>query len=238
MILIDDRQVVEHPEIPEVIGVESTIVRLDAGDYCFANSGGTLTGIEQSQVSNLLQKLRDGELESQLRKCQKVYASIILLVDGVADNFNDLVALYKKSETRGGYFRKFVYPSTTYEYLMASIIRLSEMGIEIIFSPNFDCSMDIVRYIYKQRTKPEEEHTLFKRIRKVNIPTKLTANPNVPKLMALVPRISEKTAIRLIHKFDNIWGVIHAEDAELLDTEGVGRGLIDNLKRSIGKPNG
>ena len=236
MILIDDRQIVQHPEIPHVIGVENSIVRLDGGDYCFVNSGNTLTGIEQSEIGNLVQKLRDGELESQLRKCQKVYASIILLVEGVGDSYGELLALYRKGANNKGYFRNYVYPRTTFEYLMKSLIRLSEMGIEIIPSPNFGCSIAIVRYIYEQRTKTEEEHTLFKRIRKISIPTKLTANPAVPKLMALVPRIPERTAIRLIHKFDSILGVLHAEDAELMGVEGVGRGLIANLRRSVGKP--
>lgn len=235
MILIDDRQIVEHPEIPEMLGIDSSTARLAAGDYCFVSSKDELIGIEQSEIGNLVQKLRSGELESQLRNCDKLYDSIILLVQGVYDSFGGLLALYKKSKNKG-YFNTYTYHHTSFEYVMATLVRLSEMGIEIIPSPNFPCSIDTVRYIYNQRTKPEEEHTLFKKIRKVNIPTKLTANPSVPRLMALIPHISEKVAIRLIHKFTTVWGVLHAEDAELLDVEGVGSGLVSNLRRSVGKP--
>lgn len=235
MILIDQRQIVEHPEIPELLGIDSTVARLEAGDYCFVDSKDGLVGIEQSEIGNFIQKLRSGELEFQMRNCDRLYSSIILLVQGVYDKYGELLATYKKSKGKG-YFRSYMYPHTTFEYAMATLIRLSEMGIELIPSPNFECSIDIVRYIYNQRTKPEEEHTLFKKIRKVDIPTKLTANPNVPRLMALIPHIPEKTAIRLIHKFDSIWGVLHAEDTELLDVEGVGSGLISNLRRSVGKP--
>lgn len=236
MILIDDRQVVEHPEIPHVIGIENHVVRLEAADYCFLSSGNGLTGIEQSEIGNLVQKLRSGELESQLRNCQKYYASVILLIEGVYDKHDDLLALYRKGvKNNRSYFRNFIYPSTTFEYAMATIIRLSEMGIEIISSPNFGCSIAIVRYIYNQRTKSEEEHTLFKRTRKIEIPTKLTANPDVPKLMALCSHLGEKVAIRLINRYNTIWSIIHTPDEELLEIEGMGRSLLQNLKRGIGK---
>lgn len=238
MILIDDRQVTKHPEIPELIKLEHQVTRLDAADYCFLSSTNELTGIEQSEISNLIQKLRDGELESQLRKCEQCYQSIVLLIEGVYDATGEgLLALYHKGRANNkSYFRNYVFPRTSFEYAISSIIRLSEMGIEIIHSPNFECSIDIVRYIYKQRMKPEEEHTLFKKVRKIAIPAKNTSNPDVPKLMALVPRISESTATRLIYKFDNIWSVLHAEDAELLDVQGMGRGFVASLRRSVGKP--
>jgi len=48
-------------------------------------------------------------------------------------------------------------------------------------------------------------------------------------------RFPEKVAIRLIHQFGSIWGVIHAEDSELLAVEGMGRGLLTKLKEGIGK---
>ena len=236
MILIDKRQIVQHPEIPELLHLDYGVALLDAGDYCFSDGSGKLVGIEQSEITNLIQKLRSGELESQMRKCQNLFDSIILLVEGVYDSVEGLLATYSKGKNNKGYFRSYVFPRTTFEYAMTSLIRLSEMGIEVIPSANLECSIDIVRYIYNNRTKTEEEHTLFKRIRKINIPTKLTANPDVPKLMSLVPRMSEKAAIGLIYKFGTVWNIIHAEDAELTEVDGVGKGLVDNLRRSVGKP--
>jgi len=198
MLTIDRREIAEHPDIPELIELPFTVDTLEAGDYAFLNAHSEPTGIERCEIGNLLQKLRSGGLESQMLKCQANYNSIILLAEGVYDKVNGFLAIHKESER--GYFRSHIFPHTRYDYTIASLIRLSEMGIEIISSPNFACSMIVVRTIYNQRTKPEEEHGLFKRIRPVRIPVKLSSNPAVPKLLALVGRMPEKVAIRLINK--------------------------------------
>ena len=168
-----------------------------------------------------------------MEKCRDNYSSVILLVEGVYDQVNNFLAVHKESQR--GYFRTHIYPHTRYDYTMALLVRLSEMGIEIIHSPTFACSMIVVRTIYEQRTKPEEEHHLFKRIRTVRIPVKLSSNPAVPKLLALCPRLPEKTAIRLINKYESIWRVLNANDSELLEIEGFGRGLLEKMKKGVGK---
>ena len=233
MIIIDDREVTQHPEILSLIGMESTVQRLEAADYAFLDRNNEPFGIERCEVGNLVQKLRSGELESQMLKCQDNYASIVLLTEGVYDDLDGLLAIYKKGSR--GYFRTHIYPHTYYNFVKAAEIRLSEMGIEIIYSPNFQCSMTVVKTIYNQRTKPEEEHSLFKKIRAIKIPVKLSSNPAVPKLMGLCPRLSEKVAIRLINKYDSIWNVLHTEDTELLEIDGFGKGLLDKLKKGVGK---
>jgi len=45
----------------------------------------------------------------------------------------------------------------------------------------------------------------------------------------------EKVAIRLVNKYGSIWNILHTEDSELLQVEGFGRGLLDKLKRGVGK---
>jgi len=238
MIVVDDREAKEAEEhqgvsIPYVLGIPCTIDRLTAGDYAFLGRGNGLVGIERSEIGNLIQKLRSGELESQLLRCQETYSSIILLVEGVYDQIDKLLATYNLGNR--GYFRTHVYPSTEYGFIMALLVRLSELGIEVIHTPNFLCSMTTISTIYHQRTKPEEEHTLFKKTRAIRIPTKLTSNPTVPRLMALFPRLSEKVAIRLINKYGSIWSILNTEDSELLEVEGFGKGLLSKLKEGIGK---
>ena len=228
MIFVDKREITEHPEIPELINLECSVLLLDAGDYCFIDNAGEPTGIERSEISNFVMKLRSGELESQLLKCKK------LLTEGVYDKYDELLSIYKGGNR--GYFRNYIYPRTPYDVAKAAEISLSGMGIEVISSPNFGCSMDIVRLIYTNRTRKEGEHTLFKRVRKVEIPVKMSANPAVPRLMALVPHISEKAAIGLVYKFDSIWNIVHADDKELLEVDGVGKGLVKNMRESLGKP--
>lgn len=234
MLTIDDREIAEHPDIPYLIEVPFTVSRLDAADFAFLDYNNEPTGIERSEIGNLLQKLRSGELESQMLKCADNYSSVILLVEGVYDQVSGFLAVHKESSR--GYFRTHIYPHTRYDYTMSLLVRLSEMGIEILSSPNFACSMLLIKAIYEQRTKPEEEHHLFKKIRQVRLPVKLSSNPAVPKLLALCNRLGEKVAIRLINRYNNIWGIIHAPDEELLGIEGMGRGLLQNLKKGLGKP--
>lgn len=233
MITVDDREIQEHSDIPELLELPMTIDRLDAGDYAFLDFYNEPTGIERCEISNLVQKLRSGELEDQMVKCDKAYSHIILLAEGVYDQVQGFLAVH--GESTRGYFRKHIYPHTRYDYAVASLIRLSEMGIEVIYSPNFACSMVVIRTIYQQRTKPEEEHSLFKRIRTIKIPVKLSSNPAVPRLMALCPRLPEKVAIRLINQFDTIWNILSTPDGELLGVEGMGKGLLDKLKKGVGK---
>lgn len=233
MIIADDREVTQHPEIPEALaslGVE--VARLDAGDFAFLGRSG-LVGIERAEIGNFIQKLRSGELEEQLYKCQAVYQSIILLIEGVYDKVDSLLAIYKSGNR--GYYRSHVYPHTLYNYAGGSLVRLSDYGIETLWSPNFQCSLEIVKTIYDQRAKPLEDSSLFRKVRVVRLPTKLTSNPAVPKLMGLCPRMNEKVAIRLINRYDNIWNILHAEDSDLLGVEGFGRGLLAKLKEGIGK---
>ena len=233
MLVIDDREVTQHPEIPDVIGIEHVVQRMETSDYAFLDRDGRPVGIERCEIGNLVEKLRSGELEQQLYRCQESFSSVILLKEGVYDYLGGLLAIHKKGDK--GYFRQFVYPRTGYEAIKAMEIRLSEMGVEVVDTANFDCSMVVVRVIYNQRTKAEAKHTMFKKVRAMNLPTKLTANPSVARLMALIPRVPETTAIQLIYKFDSIWGVIHATDKELMEVEGMGKGLVRKLRETIGK---
>ncbi len=236
MLLIDDRECQEHPKlqtISDVWKIPVTIQRLDAADYCFLDRDNEPVGIERCEIGNLVQKLASGELESQLERCQDNYQHIILLVEGVYDKVEDLLAVHKGSGR--GYFRVRVFPHTRYDYVKALEIRLQELGIEYIDTPNFDCSLTTIRTIYNQRTKPEEEHTLFKKSRVLKIPVKYTKNPAVPRLMALCPRLQEKSAIQLIDKFGSIWSVLNKDPQELMGIPGVGKVLVRRLYDSVGK---
>ena len=233
MLVVDDREVTQHPEIRELLGIPHRVERMDEADYAFLDRDGCPVGIERCEIGNLVQKLRSGELEDQLYRCQESFASVILLKEGVYSPHAGLLAVHKPGDR--GFFRNYVYPHTSYESIKAAEIRLSEMGIEVVDTASFPCSMITIGVIYSQRTKEEEKHSMFKRVRVVKLPVKRTANPVVPRLMALVPRLSETTAIGLVYKFGSIWSIIHAEDREILEVEGMGKGLLRKLKENIGK---
>lgn len=226
MLIIDDREFLQHPEALELLApVPTKVERLDTADYVYLDQSGLVVGIERCEIGNLIQKLRDGELEHQLTRCEDQYSVVYLLVEGVYDG--DLVSVYKPSHK--GYFRSHVYPNTRYEYVAGALAAMDRMGIRIIQTANYPCSMKTVKELYKP------EHGLFKKIRAISIPVKMSANPAVPKLLALCPRLPEKVGIRLINKYDTIWAVLHTSDDELMQTEGFGRTLLNRLKEGVGK---
>lgn len=233
MITVDDREMFQHPDIPELIEVPTTVQRLEAGDFAFLDRNTEPVGIERSEINNLMQKLRSGELEQQLKKCDEQYNSVILLVEGVYDDVSGFLSIYRN--TNSGYYRSRIYPNTRYDYTIAFLVRLSELGIEVIQTPNFGCTMKAIKVIYDQRTKPEKEHSLFKKIRPLRLPVKLSSNPAVPRIMALANRMPEKVAIRLINKYGTIWNVLHTEDVDLLEIDGMGKGILTKLKLGVGK---
>lgn len=225
----------EHREvyIPDALGIPCTVLRMDSSDYAFLDAESRPTGIERCEIGNFIQKVRSGELEQQLYRCQEAFESTILLIEGVFDEVDGLLAVHKGGDR--GYFRIHVYPHTNYEFEKAVEVRLSGLGIEVFHAANFNCSMSVIRAIYKQRTKPEEKHTLFKKSRTFTMPTKLSANPSVAKLIALCDRMPEKVAVRLILHYTSIWNVIHAPDKELMEIEGFGKGMVKRLRESIGR---
>jgi len=244
LLVVDDREVqemVNHrnisntEELSSLLGVPVTVQRLDSADFVFLNRNNEPVGIERCEIGNLIQKIRSGELEAQLIRCDENYSDVILLTEGVYDHVAGFLAHYKKTREGNAYYRNRIEPNFRYSEVKALEVRLSELGIEVMESPNFACSISLIKTIYQQRTKPEEQHTLFKKVRAVKIPVKLTANPAVPKLMTLCPRLPEKVAIRLIHRYDSIWTILNTPDEMLLEVEGFGRGLLDKLKKGVGK---
>ena len=232
--IVDDREVMEHPDIPTFLcGIDFIVQRIETGDYVFLDKNSNSTGIERSEINDLMGKLRSGRLEEQLRRCSEEYQRVILLVEGVYDSVGGFLGVYRKTEN--GYYRNRIYPSTRYEHTAALLARLTQLGIEVLHTATFDCSMVMVQYIYQQANKDEDSHVLFKRSKGVLLPTKLTTNPAVPRLMALCPRLPERTSIRLLQQYGSIWGVLNADGEELLKVVGMGKGLLAKLYEGVGK---
>ena len=234
-ITVDDREVTEHPDIPTMLKTPVVVQRLEAADYAFLDRNNQPIGIERCEIGNLMQKIRNGELESQLVKCDENYSTVILLTEGVFDSMSGLIAHYRKTRNGNAYYRNRIETSFRLAEVQSLLVRLSELGIENVWTPNFDCSMAMVDTIFKQRTKPEEDHTMFRKVRKVTIPTKLSANPAVPMLLGLCPRMPDKVAIELIYQYGSIWNILNQPDTALLAVKGMGKGLVEKLKKGIGK---
>jgi ERCC4-type nuclease len=243
MLSIDDRENTQHPDIEQLLNegvkpqdiIPVNIARMDSADYGFLDKLTLSTGIERCEIGNFVQKMRDGELESQLIRCSEQYHNVILLIEGVFTSFNGLLATYRGGEN--GFYRSKIYPSVRYNSVMSLLIRLSELGIEVLQTSNFRDTIATIRILYEQRRKEEPEHSFFIKTRAIHIPTKLTKNPAVPRLMALCPRLSETTAIQLINTYGSIWGIVTSPEKDVLRTDGMGKTLLKRLKENIGVDN-
>lgn len=231
MILVDDRELTQHPDIPDKIKIPVVSERLDAGDYGFQNLYHDPIGIERSEINNLVQKLKSGELEDQLRRCVDNYSTVILLVEGVYDSIGGYLAIYKSSGK--GYYRSLTHSQNEYTMVQALLTRLQQLGILVVHTANFDCSMETIRTIYMQYNKDEKTHNLFKKVRAPHIPVRSTTNPAVPRLMALCPRLPERVAIRLIQKYGCIMNILVTPEADLIQVEGFGKGLYKKLYETL-----
>lgn len=238
MITIDRREAQEaldhhHISIPDALGLPYALDTLDSGDFAFLDRNDEPEGIERCEIGNLTEKIISGQLEGQLERCQDSYAHTILLIEGVYDKVDSLLAIHKKSER--GYFRVRVFPHIQYDRIKAFETRVAEYGIELCHTPNFDCSISTIRTIYKQRTESEEMSRLFKKTKAMRVYTKYTRNPSVIKLMSLVPRLPERVAAELINKYGSIWSILNTDEQELLTVDGFGKTLLNRLKEGIGK---
>jgi len=109
IITVDDREVEKHRDIPIYLpGCQ--VQRLEAGDYAFNDYDTNPVGIERCEISNLMQKLNSGELESQLRIAEELYAKFYLLVEGVWDEDDNAVQSYKRvtMNLRGHHVKAYI----------------------------------------------------------------------------------------------------------------------------------
>ncbi len=240
MITVDDREVEQHKDIPTYLP-SCNIQRLEAGDYAFNDFDTNPVGIERCEISNLMQKLNSGELESQLRVAEELYAKFYLLVEGVWDEDDKAVQSYKRVTMNLRGHRVKAYIATKrhgffqYDRLQAFLIRIEEMGVRLLPSPNFPCSMRIIKLMEMKQAEPPEGHKLFTSSRAVKIPTKFTKNPAVPRLMSLCPRLPERVALQLINDYGSIIGILLAPEIKV---EGFGKVLQERLKENVGLSGG
>ena len=241
MLTIDSREAkesLEHRKIDlkeyfTLLKIPATIDLMDAGDFSFLDRHQEPETIERCETGNLVEKVRSGELEAQLIRCADQYSKVMLLHEGVVDELSSLLATFKQGEKT--YYRTRIYPNTKYSEVVGLLCKLSELGIEIFNTPNFDCSLTFIRIVYNQRRKPSEQSSLFVKSKGITIPARMSSNPAVPRLLSLCPRLSEKTAIRLVNKYGSIWTILHTPDKELLETDGFGSTLLKRLKENVGQ---
>jgi len=234
MLLIDDREIVQHPELPGMFTVPTAVERLGAGDFCFLDRDRNLIGIERVTINNFFQTLHSGELEEKLNKCLDLYATTILLLQDIYFDEGNRITLYRRTE-QGRFYCYHILPTATFNQLASALDRLGEYNIQLRTSHTLEESVKVIEAIYGQRKEPEEQHHLMKRPPKP-IPPRWTGRRDIALLTAMCPRMPVKVANALLEKYGTIWMVLNAPLEGLLEVRGMGQGLLRNLREGIGIP--
>jgi ERCC4-type nuclease len=220
MIIVDSREPAQLKDaLPQFIDV--TVETLKYGDYLWTKKDGSLRVIERKTLDDLISSLRTNRLEEQLAGCIKEYRRVSLLVEG---------SLFEK----GG-----IIPTTfmdlkpeMFNNLMCSI---QEHNIEFLWSPSLKYTPKILLALWKRDQKPQESKKLLMgKVQRKN-PMIFHRDKRIGVLMAVWERLPEKVAAELVKQYGGLFGVLHAPEKDLLKIKGLGKGLIHNLYRSVGK---
>lgn len=132
--------------------------------------------------------------------------------------------------------------------LYAWIYRLNQLGVSTFFTNNWEETARFLITVYRNEQKPPEAHSTFNRIYrpKVHIKTEKDMTKEevdyirfVKSLMFLSVAyrlgIGEVKARAIADKFCNILDLSTASLSELVEVEGVGRRMAENILSSLGR---
>ena len=183
-ILVDNRE----PEIiAKRLGELAKVVFLPYGDYWFYTADGSRVCIERKTIADLLNSLREGRLQQQLRRMLQEDAEVILLIEGYWTCNKDF-----KIKHGGGL--------TGWDLASLSnfLLTVQREGIRLVYSPNQGATAYLLVQLYRYYQKPKHK-ALTARPKPVFVFDDLKAR-QVYFLMGL-PNVGETTARKVIERF-------------------------------------
>lgn len=197
------------------------------GDYCWL-VGADSEVLERKYITDFVSSLISKRLTEQLRGCLEEFKRVFLAIEGIWDEVDGKLVVYRKTE-EGFYVPAYFSPNIKYEDVW-SAIKTFLASVDIIFTPNRETTVQVVLNLSKGI---KENNLLTRAVKRKKMPV-WTRDRRVIKLMNLVDRLPEQEAKELINKFGSIKGIMAADDGELMLVEGIGKGLIRNIRSSVG----
>ena len=193
-IVADERE--RQSGIPdELINLKAVVdfAQLQVGDYIVASD----SAVERKSIRDLVQSIYDGRLFAQCSELVTHYAKPVLIVEGSNEMFE----------------RSIDNPMVIYGALASVAL---DFRIAIIHTPSASHTAKAL-IAMANRTLKEKQGPLLRKVKKSN-PVRMQQL----SILASLPGVGDKLAVRLLTKFKTPMKVLNASTAELARVEGMG----------------
>lgn len=209
-----------------------TLAKTGFCDYLWTGYDGHLITAERKEVHDLAGRVDD--LEVQLKNAIKAVGDkgeVILIVEGLMIPVGNATMLYKQKRDGTIFFQDRI-ANRPYAYYMSFIYALDKLGVSTYWTGSMQGTASALVSFVKESNKPE--FTTFNRYIKAK-PKMAVLNPQVEGLMNLCHGIGASRAQALIKQFGTVWGVLSADESELVQVDGIGKVIAKKIAQDIGK---
>jgi ERCC4-type nuclease len=214
------------------------LVQAGFADYLWFSCDGHRCQVERKQWGEILSN--PDHVEEQLRREMVTTEETVLLVEGVAEATRWGMDVYTKSPGKS-YFRlqhSYGTPkhpqSGLYHRIQSWFWQLDKAGISVYRTCHSRDTASALVAWYKSSQK--QEHTTLQRYIKVRANPK-AYDARVLTLMGIEKAgLGEVKAKALIAKFGSVYAVLNAPLEELVEVDGIGKGIAMKLIEAVGRP--
>ena len=223
-IVVDERE--KNSNIPDLLknaGAVIDFAQLKVGDYIVSPE----TAVERKTIPDLISSIYDGRLFVQCSDLVKHYQKPLLVLQG---NIADLAESPEDIENKEGNWHAERIP-LAYDALVTVA---TEFRIPIIHTPSAHYTAQLlVTLVNRSLREARTTGPLMRKIRKEN-PIYLQQL----YVLASVPGVGEKLAVRMLKKFHTPIRTLNASAAELATIQGFGLTRAERMRKILDTPDG
>jgi len=204
-IVVDERE--RQSRIPDELAKLNVVVdfaQLQVGDYIVAPD----SAVERKSIRDLVKSIYDGRLFAQCSELVNHYTKPVLIVEGSNDIFERVVD----------------NPMVIYGALASVAL---DFRIAVIHTPSASHTAKALIAMASRALK-EKQGPLLRKVKKSN-PVKIQQL----SILASLPGIGDKLAMRLLAKFKTPIKALNASTAELARVEGMGYARASKLRKVL-----
>jgi DNA excision repair protein ERCC-4 len=223
-IVVDERE--KNSNIPNLLknaGAVIDFAQLKVGDYVVSSE----TAVERKTIPDLISSIYDGRLFVQCSDLVKHYQKPLLILQG---NIADLAESHEdtEDEEEKGHMERI---PLAYDALVTVA---TEFRIPIIHTPSAQYTAQLlVTLVNRSLREGKATGPLMRRIKKEN-PVYLQQL----YVLASVPGVGEKLAVRMLKKFRTPIRALNASAAELATIQGFGLARAERLRKILDTSDG
>jgi DNA excision repair protein ERCC-4 len=218
-IVVDERE--RNSNIPDLLkeaGADIDFAQLRVGDYVVSSE----TAVERKTIRDLVSSIYDGRLFVQCSDLVKNYQKPLLVVQG---NIAELAEIPDALEEED-FKRQAMRMSLAYDALVTVV---TEFRIPIIHTPSaVQTAQLLVTLVNRSLREGKAVGPLLRKIKKEN-----PAYIQQLSVLASLPGVGEKLALRMLKKFHTPIRALNASAAELATIEGFGLSRAERVRKIL-----